>query len=54
MPPAVQAWFSGVITRSVLIEFDRFIAAGHLATTVANLGNVESVGSISGFAGMNL
>jgi hypothetical protein len=54
VPPAVQAWFNGVITQSVLIEFDRFIAAGHLATTVANLGNVESVGSISGFAGMNL
>ena len=51
---AAMEWFRGVVTRAVLVEFDRFIAAGHLAATVAELGSVDSVSSISGFAGMNV
>jgi hypothetical protein len=31
MPPEVLAWFQRVVERAVLIEFDRFIAAGNLA-----------------------
>jgi hypothetical protein len=54
VPAEVRDWFARIVTRAVLIEFDRFIAAGHLAATVAELSEVESVHSISGFAGMNV
>jgi hypothetical protein len=54
VPPAALEWLRGVVTRAVLVEFDRFIAAGHLAERVAELGAVESITSLSGFAGMNV
>jgi hypothetical protein len=51
VPQDVLAWFSGVVLRAVLIEFDHFIAAGSLAARVSDLGKVESIAALSGFAG---
>jgi hypothetical protein len=54
VPPEVLAWFRGVVERAVLIEFDRFISAGRLEARVSELGDVASVATLSGFAGMNV
>lgn len=54
IPPEVLAWFRGIVTRAVLIEFDRFIAAGQLAARVDQLRSVDSIASLSDFAGMNV
>jgi hypothetical protein len=54
VPPAALEWLRGIVTRAVLVEFDRFIAAGQLASRVAELGSIESIASVSGFAGMNV
>jgi hypothetical protein len=54
VPPAALDWLRTVVTRAVLIEFDRFISAGQLATRVSQLGVVDSITSVAGFAGMNV
>jgi hypothetical protein len=54
VPEAALEWLRGVVTRAVLVEFDRFIAAGQLSARVAELGAVESVSSVSDFSGMNV
>lgn len=54
VPQAALPWLRGLVTRAVLVEFDRFIAAGQLDARVQELGEVETVASVSGFAGMNV
>jgi hypothetical protein len=54
VPPAALQWLRGVVRRAVLVEFDRFIAAGQLAERVQELGDIETLSSVSGFAGMNV
>jgi hypothetical protein len=54
VPPAALEWLKRVIERAVLVEFDRFIAAGQLAHRVAELGALASLTSVSGFAGMDV
>jgi hypothetical protein len=54
MSPEVRQWFGRVVERAVLIEFDRFIAAGQLADRLAQVGQIESIGNLPGFAGMNV
>ncbi len=54
VPPAALDWLRGIIKRAVLIEFDRFISAGQLAARVSQLGTVDSITDIAGFAGMNV
>jgi hypothetical protein len=54
VPAEVVAWFCRVIERAVLIEFDRFIAAGQLAERVGQLGQVERLSDVADFAGMNV
>jgi hypothetical protein len=54
MPADVLAWFGPILERAVLIEFDRFIAAGRLAARVSELGKVASVADLAGFAGMGV
>ncbi len=52
LPEEVEAWFHQAVRRAVAIEFDRFILAGELASTVEKVqaeGNAES-----GFLGMYL
>jgi hypothetical protein len=52
--PDVLAWFRKVVEKAVLIEFDHFIAAGRLAQRVSDLGTVDSIADLAGFAGMNV
>jgi hypothetical protein len=54
MPVEVLAWFREAIKKAVLIEFDHFIAAGRLAQRVNDLGTVDSIADLTGFAGMNV
>ena len=50
LSPEVLAWFRRVVERAVLVEFDRFIAAGHLAERVSQLGHVASLADLADFA----
>jgi hypothetical protein len=50
----VLPWLERNVDRAVLIEFDRFIAAGRLAHRVSELGSVNQLADLAGFAGMNL
>jgi hypothetical protein len=54
VPPAALDWLRGVVNRAVLVEFDRFIAAGHLADRVEQLGSIDSITDVAGFVGMNV
>jgi hypothetical protein len=54
MPADVMVWFRGAVERAVLIEFDHFIAAGQLSKRVTDLGRVDSIADLAGFAGMNV
>jgi hypothetical protein len=54
MPPEVEAWLRGAVQRAVLIEFDRFIAAGRLAARLDELAQMQSVADLADFAGMNV
>lgn len=50
MPPEVLAWFRCVVERAVMIEFDRFIAAGRLDARVNQLGQIARVADLADFA----
>jgi hypothetical protein len=50
----VLRWFEQRVTQAVLVEFDRFIAAGRLAQRVGELGQVAQLAQLADFAGMNL
>jgi hypothetical protein len=52
--PEVLAWFRRMVERAVLIEFDRFISAGHLAERITQLGQLKSLADLPDFAGMNV
>lgn len=54
MPPEVEAWFRVAVERAVLIEFDRFIAAGRLTERLDELAEMQSVADLADFAGMNV
>ena len=54
VPPAALHWLRGIIQRAVLIEFDRFIEDGQLAERVRQLGSIDSITDVAGFAGMNV
>jgi len=51
----VVAWFRQTIERAVLVEFNRYIAAGDLQKTVERIAKLEAESnSQSGFVGMGL
>jgi len=54
LSPNVLAWFQEIVQRAVLIEFDRFITAGQLAERVSQVGSIERIGELAGFAGMDV
>jgi hypothetical protein len=54
VPAVVVDWFCGAVEQAVLVEFDRFIAAGHLAKRVDELARLTQLAELSSFAGMNL
>jgi hypothetical protein len=54
VPAVIVEWFCGAVERAVLIEFDRFIAAGSLAERMSQLGRIRQLTDLTDFAGMNL
>lgn len=50
----VLAWFRKIVTQAVLIEFNHFIAAGHLASRVENISKHASIHDITDFAGKDV
>jgi hypothetical protein len=54
VPPETLVWLERMVERAVLVEFDRFIAAGQLAHRVGELGQISELGSLPGFAGMDV
>ncbi|WP_428308368.1 hypothetical protein [Lacipirellula sp.] len=51
VPPAVQAWLVERVHRAVLVEFDRFIAAGQLAARAAE---ADAPTKLDGVGGMDV
>lgn len=54
VPEAIFEWFKGRIEKAVIVEFDRFIAAGQLEDRAAKLGQVERLSDVAGFSGMDV
>jgi hypothetical protein len=54
VPRHVLSWLECAVEQAVLIEFDRFIAAGMLAHRVGELGEVKQLADLADFSGMNL
>src|SRR3954447_7808715 len=54
VPTAAMDWLRSIVTRAVLIEFDRFIADGQLGDRIKQLGSVDSINDVADFAGMNV
>jgi hypothetical protein len=54
VPAVVLEWFSLAVERAVLVEFDRFIAAGHLAKRVDELERLTHLAELTSFTGMNV
>lgn len=51
----VVAWFRETVGRAVMVEFDRFIAAGDLARTVERMARIEAESDAhGGFLGFGL
>ena len=54
LPNRVKAWFIKAVEVAVLIEFDRFVAAGNLSKAVAVASQVDHIEDLASFAGMHL
>ena len=54
VPAVVHEWFCGAVERAVLVEFDRFIAAGQLSDRVNELERLAMLAEGAAYAGMNL
>jgi hypothetical protein len=51
----IVAWFHEAVSRAVIVEFDRYIAAGDLAQTVKRIAQMQNqVDESGGFVGMYL
>ena len=51
----VVAWFRDTVRRAVLVEFDRYIAAGDLERTVARMEKLQAASDAQGgFLGMGI
>jgi hypothetical protein len=51
----VVAWFRETVREAVIVEFDRFIAAGDLKRTIERLARLQAESdSRAGFLGMGL
>lgn len=54
VPAPVQEWLALQVHRAVTIEFNRFIAAGQLASRSDELGEIGDLANISGLAGLDV
>lgn len=51
----VVAWFSETVRRALIVEFDRYIAAGDLQKTIARLERLQAASDAEGgFLGMGI
>jgi hypothetical protein len=49
------AWFQETVQRAVMVEFDRYIAAGDLQKTIQRIAKLqETMDARGGFVGMGL
>jgi hypothetical protein len=54
VPAVVLEWFCAAVGRAVLVEFDRFITAGHLEQRVNELDAMTHLASLASFKGMHV
>lgn len=54
IPPEVDDWLKQRVCKAVAIEFDRFIAVGSLSARAEELGQIEKLSDLGGFAGMHV
>lgn len=54
LPAVVLEWFCGAVERAVLVEFDRFITAGHLEQRVNELDTITHLAGLASFKGMHV
>jgi hypothetical protein len=54
LPAVVLDWFAVAVQRAMLVEFDRFITAGHLERRVEELERLTHLAELSNFTGMNV
>lgn len=54
VPSEVSAWLQERVRQAVAIEFDRFIAAGHIAQRRHEMGEGASLADLAVFAGMDV
>jgi len=54
VPAVVLDWFCAAVERAVLVEFDRFITAGHLEQRVNELNALTHLAELSSFKGMHV
>jgi hypothetical protein len=54
VPAAVEAWLANRVREATMIEFDRFIAAGHLAARTEQLGAAANLAELGGLSGLGV
>jgi len=54
IPVEVASWLEHRVCKAVAIEFDRFISAGNLTARSDELGQLEKLSDLGGFAGMHV
>ena len=54
IPAEVAVWLEHRVRKAVAIEFDRFIAAGSLTECSDEIGQLEKLSDLGGFAGMHV
>jgi len=54
IPAEVASWLAQRVSKSVAIEFDRFISAGQLASRADELGKVEKLSDLDCIAGLHV
>jgi hypothetical protein len=54
IPAEVEAWLQQQVRQAVAIDFDRFISAGQLSDRASEVGQLERLSDLGGFAGMHL
>jgi hypothetical protein len=54
LPAEVESWLADRVRQAVAIEFDRFIAAGQLASGGEGAGELGELSQLSGLSGMDV
>ncbi len=54
VPAHAEPWLQQQVEKAVAIEFDRFIAAGQLASRAEEIGQLDRLSDLGGFSGMHV